>query len=290
MFLALLLFVANACNREGDVLSTEESSQGIYLRTIADNSTAFSQTTFSSSKIDLNLELAGASAQNNLQEVRVYLDYEDSDLVYNAPEKLVATYTLADFALSATSQLYRKNITFTAAQMFQLLGITNQTIYGGGDYFTVRFAAVAKDGKVYTNSNLGADLTGEYYKSPFMYRFNVVCPYNLAPFSGSYSVVADDWADYAAGDVLSVVAGPNANQIRIPSTSNPYLVNTSSSMILTIDNAGNVVVTADQIFDYGGGFTVAVTGKGKVNFCNGGIDLLVNFGSNTNQIFTLKKL
>lgn len=291
IFLALILFTAYSCNREGDHLTFDESSHGIFLRTVANNSTIFDQNGFTTNKVDLELELAGPSAVNNFQELRMYVDYDDSEGVYAANEKLVATHSLSDFTLNSQSGLYRRNFEYTAQELFQLLGITDPAVYDGGDFFELRFEVVTKDGKVFTDSNLGLDMLNAYYASPFAYKFNVVCPFDLSIFNGDFSVVADAWADYAPGTVLQVLPGAAPNQVIIPANLNPYISNGATAhMILTIDNDGNVVVTSNEDFDYTGFAVLPITGDGSVNFCNGDIELVVNYGAYAGYSLVLSKL
>ena len=104
-------------------------------------------------------------------------------------------------------------------------------------------------------------------------------------------MVTDTWADYSAGDLVPVTPGSNANQVYVRATNNPYLVNSSSAyMILTVSDDGSVVVTSNQDFNYGGGFSVPVTGTGTVDRCSGDINLsAINFGKYKNNKFVLVK-
>jgi hypothetical protein len=129
------------------------------------------------------------------------------------------------------------------------------------------------------------------FNQNFKLNYSLACPFVNTKFNGNYKVVTDTWADYATNDLVPVKPGANANEIYIMSTNNPYLVNSATSyMILTVSPEGNVVVTSNQNFDYGGGFVVPITGTGTVDRCSGDINLSVlNFGTYKNNKFVLKK-
>lgn len=287
-FISLAVF---SCNREGDYLKVDESATAIFLRTISNKSTTFTQNGFTTSKVDLLLELGGPSAKNNLQSLDMYIKYNDKEMTYTGAEKLVKTFSLSDFSLDQTSNLYRKQFTYTAKEMFDLLGITTPSIYSGGDSFSLRFVAKSKDGKTYTNSNLGLDLGNAYYATSFIYNFPIVCPFDLSPFTGDYAVVEDTWQDYAVGNLISVSNNATKSEIYISASKNPYLINASTAyMILKVDTTGKITVTSNESFDYGEGNIFPITGTGSVNFCDGSIAIdPLNFGNFTGHKFRLKK-
>ena len=289
--LFIVTFFLSACSDEDNQLSTDSKDTAIYLRTISNNSTLFTPSSFSTSKIDLNLEIGGNSAEQNLSVLNVYLTYNDSENVYVGAEKLIASYGLGDFVKDDTSGLLRKNFVYTTQQIFTALGM-NDLVYDDSDKIVIRFEAVAKNGKKFTNTNLGQELTTGYYKSPFIYNFTVLCPYNSNLYNGDYEVVADTWKDYFVGDIVPVVSGPNTNQFKILSTNNPYLVNTSSYILVTITNttSGAVTISSNEAFDYGASSGIyTVSGSGTVDLCNGNINLTgIMFGGSAYN-FQLKK-
>ncbi|HTB52989.1 MAG TPA: hypothetical protein VK718_09475 [Ferruginibacter sp.] len=120
------------------------------------------------------------------------------------------------------------------------------------------------------------------YKTP--------CQFDATIFSGSYTFVEDDWADFAPGDAVpSVTAGPAANQITIVAYPNPAYGTNRQPMIVTIDTlnpgAGNASVANQVIGDYGGAppnNTVqtdggAAAGNSFVDFCTGEVHLSLDF-------------
>lgn len=104
-------------------------------------------------------------------------------------------------------------------------------------------------------------------------------PVTAETFVGTATIIADDWADYAVGDQITLEAGATPYEFWIRAYNNPYISNpTIAYMIVTIDPlTGNVTVQSNEDFDYGCS-EGDVTGNGNVNACAGTIDLLLNFG------------
>jgi len=123
-------------------------------------------------------------------------------------------------------------------------------------------------------------------------RYSLECPFNMSVFSGNYKVVADTWEDYSIGAQIAVQQGPAANQFKILANTNPYISNGSTaSMIVTVQNNGDVTVASNEGFMYGGALgTVAVKGTGTVNFCTGDINISsLAFGTYAGYKFVLSK-
>ncbi len=79
----------------------------------------------------------------------------------------------------------------------------------GGDTFEYRAVLKLTDGREYSFNNSGVAITGgAFYRSPFLYRVNVVCPiiYNIA---GTWSTVAS--GDYGDGSGGSAATYTNLN-------------------------------------------------------------------------------
>jgi hypothetical protein len=143
-------------------------------------------------------------------------------------------------------------------------------------------------------ANYGQDIANSTEYSVIQ-EFVVSCPLDDASnFNGNYKVTQDDWADYAVNDIVPVVYNPadGLYTFRILNTANPFVVNSSTSyIIVTIDpSTSNVSVTSNEMWNYGGGFIVTVTGDGNVGSCTGDINLKLDFsGSSQNQTLSLVK-
>jgi hypothetical protein len=127
-------------------------------------------------------------------------------------------------------------------------------------------------------------------------EYSLECPFNMSLFTGTYKVVTDTWEDYSQGALITVQPGPAANQFKILSTNNPYISNPSTSyMLVTVQNNGNVTVASNQPFIYDAPTgSMSVTGTGTVNFCTGGINIsALTFagaaGTASGQKFVLEK-
>lgn len=127
-------------------------------------------------------------------------------------------------------------------------------------------------------------------------NYVVACPLTDASiFNGNYKVTADQWADYAVGDIIPVVynASNGLLKFRILNVNNPYLVNAATTYYEVTVNPTTFAATVvgSGILDYGNGDTTTVTGTGTVSSCTGDINLKLNFpGFNTaNRTFNLVK-
>ena len=156
-----------------------------------------------------------------------------------------------------------------------------------------------KDGrivKMYTDDgvkNYGADVTNQsMYSAAQTYIFS--CPLdNASNFNGNYEVVVDDWADYEPGEIVPVVYDSSFGTLKfkILNTNNPYVSNTNSYYIITIDPTNSSVnVASNENFDYGGGFIVPITGTGAVGSCTGDIVITQYFGPYGPYNLELKKV
>ncbi|MDW9380869.1 hypothetical protein [Chryseobacterium sp. JV558] len=105
--------------------------------------------------------------------------------------------------------------------------------------------------------------------------YSLECPFNMSGFTGTYKVVTDTWEDYSPGDMITIQPGPAANQFKILSTNNPYISNpTTSYMLVTVQNNGNITVASNQPFLYDAPTgSMSLTGTGTVNFCTSGINI-----------------
>lgn len=175
----------------------------------------------------------------------------------------------------------------TTAELATALGIPASTITPGST-FTFFPRAVTKSGKTYDINNAGDNgggglITGPAYKSAFSFTAYVVCPYT-GNMGGSYKVIKDEWADWAAGDIVQVTDGPGANQINLSqvypaggTVINPLLVNIDPT-------TGTASIPKVVYGRYGGPTSVQYTAQGSgsgdvagyVFSCTGFITLSIN--------------
>jgi len=185
------------------------------------------------------------------------------------------------------------NVAVSLAEVLSGLGL-NPGDYAPADQFFIRLEVVLTDGRTFSSNNTSGTVRGgSFFATPFSYSVQFFC--NLTDtslFSGEYVVTNDAWADYSVGDMVPVIPDPVIpNVFRFLATRNPFILNPSTAyMIFTVDFAtGDVVVTSNEPFNYGGGFLLPVTGGGSVGTCTGSVDVVLNYGGFTGFGFSMVK-
>ena len=225
----------------------------------------------------------------SLSEVRIYATHIGVD--GNSSEGFISTIPESEFAVGPSG--FPQGILHTSLmETLDALGLSEGE-YGNTDQFRIRLDLVLNDGRVFTNNASGNVSGGSFFSSPFQYSVQFFCSLTDASlFDGTYIVTNDVWADYNPGDEVPVIPDENDPlSFRILSTNNPFILNPNTSyMLCKIDPVtGDVTVTSNEDFDYGGGFLLPVTGTGNVGTCTGDINLILDFGAFTNQAFNLVK-
>jgi len=159
------------------------SNAGI-LKIIATNSVLLT-TEVATSKYETTFEANDRERGKLFDHVDLFVSFQDltdNGLGEDKAEKLLTTYTQADFTDDPITGLPRITMTHTMTDLMTFMGVNLADIIDGKDQFTFRQAMVFPDGKTYTNSNVNTAIaaTGGVYKSPFA---NVVtvnkCPSEL---------------------------------------------------------------------------------------------------------------
>lgn len=292
LFLITLVACLAACSegeRPIDEVLDNTTAGGI-LRTISVNNSTFS---FSNPSEEWSVTVEAQDAQDGdlLEEVGVYVNqYRDGSRV--GSEAFVKAVPASEFTEGQWGYPVG-DINVSLAEATSSLGLSEDD-YMSTDEFRVRLEYVMTDGRTFSNSDAsGTVLSSSFWRSPYLYSVQFFCDLDDASlFDGMYTVTADVWADYAVGDQVPVEYNPEDGPytFRILTDNNPYLVNAGSAyMLVTIDPTdGSVTISANEEFDYGGGFVVPISGTGSVGTCTGSINLSVNFGpSYPNQAFNL---
>ncbi|MGC4036953.1 MAG: hypothetical protein QM764_13430 [Chitinophagaceae bacterium] len=166
-----------------------------------------------------------------------------------------------------------------------------------GNQYTLQNEVITKDGRKFSNANTPTNFQSlPGYKMALNWTATAVCKYDEAATVGSYKVTTDSWEDYNVGDVISVKAGPKANQLSLltyPSVikgESPDVVPT----VLDIDPITGAVTIANQATGhYGDGTLTKIQGSGFIFSCTGGISLKidVDYGGSLNpgKKFVLQK-
>lgn len=228
----------------------------------------------------------------------------------NTPQGDVASIDIVGFYKKTTTyeKAYLKKgvTTFPTTFKFSQTDLINAfaTVNTSSDFLLSSSLLISaemtlKDGRIIKmynddgSTNFGADISNSLL---YIVKQNYLmsCPLTDASnFNGNYKVTKDEWADYAAGDIIPVVynAANGTTTFRVLNKNNPYISNGSTSyMICVIDPATSTVkVTANEQFKYIGWENLTVTGTGTVGSCTGSIDLTITFGGYGNYKLSLVK-
>lgn len=176
------------------------------------------------------------------------------------------------------------DIVVTAQEMATALALPfDQTTFTLGSVFTCYTEIITSDGKKYTINNTNADVTaaGSFYFAIFNFNGSVVCPFVPAAMAGNYKVIADEWEDWAPGDILNnVVVNATSNSMGIQNVfPNPaFGGNTPTPILVNINPTTGVATVTNSTYGRYGTTTIAVTTQGNANFvlaCTGNIKLLL---------------
>lgn len=258
LILASFLFFLSSCKDEAEVY--EGNSPALHFNKGVRGETVVRQGTGSTT---FNIDFGTIQALSGSSQVKLVVDTSVSTAVEGT-----------DF------QIVNQNLTVAPGQ------ISGQ--------FQVKLleATATVEAKVIVFKLQSSSIANATFDQTYILQYTKACLFSITPFSGTYRVVTDSWADYEVGELITVQQGPAANQFKILANTNPYITNGSTAyMLVTVANDGKIAVTSNQPFNYGGTTgALAVSGTGTVNFCNGSIDINpINFGGNTGYRFTLVK-
>ncbi len=178
----VLLSIVSACTDFVEpAIPYNNFETGTYLRTItAPKPIDFFQ--LDTEKFSVEVEAHALNNENNVKEVELFVKHRRGNKL--TPEVKLLTVPGTSFAVTSGAVRPRATISTNMTQVLSALGFTKASI-DGGDFFEFRLVLTTNDGKVFSNNNLSADVSGgAYYASPFLYRVAVVCPSNLA---GTYA-------------------------------------------------------------------------------------------------------
>ena len=122
--------------------------------------------------------------------VEVYVGFRDNtdnnDGPGDVPESLFETIDASTFEIGPNG-LPRFDYSLTLAEMLSFTGLDEADLFGG-DQFSLRFELVLNDGRRYSFEDNTGTLTGSFFRSPFLYTPNVICPVDESFFTGEYSI------------------------------------------------------------------------------------------------------
>lgn len=151
-----------------------------------------------------------------------------------------------------------------------------------GNQYTLQNEVVTTDGRKFSNANTPTTFQSfPAYNMALNWSATAVCAFDAAASAGTYKVVSDaQWKDYKAGDIITVTAGPGANQLSFltyPST----VIGASTDNVPTVvdvdvtTGAATVAKQATGTYATGTGdeTPAQVEGDGFIFSCTGGISL-----------------
>jgi hypothetical protein len=258
LILASFIFLLNSCKDEAEVY--EGNPPALHFNKGVRGEATVTQGTGSTT---VNIDFGTIQALSGASQVKLVVDTSVSTAVEGT-----------DF------QIVNQNMTVNPGQI--------------GGQFQVKLleATATVEAKVIVFKLQSSSIANATFDQTYILQYTKSCPFSITPFSGTYTVTSDTWEDYQPGDQITVQQGPAANQFKILANNNPYISNGGTAyMLVTVATNGNVVVTSNEPFNYGGSLgAVAVSGTGKVNFCTGAIEINpINFGANSGYKFSLMK-
>lgn len=162
---------------------------GAFLKTLA-SETAINLFDIPNASFNVTLEHNDNAAGTLLQDVTVYLSFEDKTVTgeddKSVDESIYATLPASSFTSGSKPTIEYVDPTSDA---LAFLGLT-ATDLDGSDVLTYRFQVNLTDGSSFTNTNTNANIISEQaYASRFLYTATVVCPTDLA---GTHSFVSSN--------------------------------------------------------------------------------------------------
>ncbi|MDT7827947.1 hypothetical protein RQM65_04630 [Pricia sp. S334] len=203
LFSAILFFGCE--DEEKNPFPRSALTQGAVLRTISYSSPAIVNKNDVAGS-DIVIELEADDFQNNTRfaSMDVYVSFADrffdkdgttdttlDDEDISAGEELLLSVPASEFT-AAENGKPRYTLTVNAQDVVDLLGLgPNLDRLDGGDIFRTRVAMILEDGSVFTSSNVGDNVTGQFFASPFRYEADVVCILATPP-TGEWTIAGQD--------------------------------------------------------------------------------------------------
>jgi len=235
---------------DGDKIANQifdEAARGVALRTIEvlDNEIAIN--------LDGSLDPAGRFAvilEEQDQEdgallgsVEVFIGFEDntSGGVDNSTAEVLAETIPASSFSPGEFGLPVIEYAISGQEMQTVLGLSGDQIMGG-DQFSIRFEVVLTDGRRFSAADNTGTLTGNFFRSPFLYNATIVCP-PIPPTAGTWTIVQNDsYGDSWNGASLDVTIDGTTTSFAHEggaSTTFEFEVPAGAAEIQIVYNSGN---------------------------------------------------
>jgi hypothetical protein len=194
-------------------------------------------------------------------------------------------------ALDTTGWVLIKNVPYSdgvvlSVSTAELAAALAPAVITPGNSYVLQNQVVTKDGRTFSVSNTPSTYNSfPAYNMALTWGATAVCAFDQATSVGNYTVVSDAfWNDFAPGDVLTVSAGANPNQLSLIAYPNPSAAGINRQpIIINVDPVTDIATVAVQPvgaysnWPYG---TLSVQTVGTSNFvfsCTGVIELTFDF-------------
>lgn len=268
--LITLLLVASvgvllySCEKKTDAADFSNVSVGAYVTLVKNGNLILDYGNLATTAADITVKQYGS----DIDKIKVYATEGLANLD-KTQWKAVKEYTYSGG---------EQQLKVSAVELAAGLGIPTSGLKTGSPY-TFYNELILKDGRVFNPANTNGAFQGiSNYNMAFTWQAVVVCPY-VAPMAGTYTVIQDDWADWAAGDTVKItdVAGNKLDLSQVWPNSNYGSV--VSPLQISIDPAtGAATIPANVTFgNYGSYNAKTLSGSsGYVFSCTGVVTLVIH--------------
>jgi hypothetical protein len=178
-FLFLSLFMLSCETEMIEKLDLDNLENGAYMRNLSpwpQSALGFSKATLAAAQINFTLEAVDAQNGALFQSYDLTARFVDNTTANGTNNVAFTTYLSVPataFAINPTSGRPRATMSIRAADLMTLLGLTDAQV-AATDQFEVNAIMRLRDGRTFSRTNTGVNITGgAYYRSPFFYRITV---------------------------------------------------------------------------------------------------------------------
>lgn len=238
-FIATLVLIIGCSDTEKTIDEVfDGTTRGTALKTIPEQ-TNLEFNVGGESLVTISAQVIDQRGQD-VDRIDVYMSFVDNQTESDDPannsidEELFTTVPAS--ALDSSGDYPVFNFQFTGDEFNSFFGLTD-TDYTGGDRINVRLALVMNDGRVFTSDNVNNVVSGgAFYRSPFQYNVNFVCPADT-PASGTWTIeMQDSYGDgWNGGELIVSIDGDETS----------YTMESGSTLTQTFDvptSAGTISI------------------------------------------------
>lgn len=205
--LAALTFIVGCSDTETFVDEVfDNTTRGTVLKTV-ENSANLEFVVGGESLVTFGVEVIDQRDQD-FDRIDIYMSFFDNQTESDDPdnnskdEELLRSFPKG--SLNMNGEYPVLNFELTLQEVEDFFNLTDDD-YTGGDRINLRLELIMNDGRVFTSTNLNNVVSGgAFYRSPFQYNVNFVCPADVPSF-GTWTVdMQDSWGDGWNGGTLLV--------------------------------------------------------------------------------------